>query len=237
MSRSRDRRKSDGDRVGRAEQKQNTRRALLDAALRLLAHQSFDSLSLREVTREVGIVPTAFYRHFSNMEELGLVLVDESFRTMRRLVRAAREEPLPQDQLIRRSVEAFTAYVRAHRTYFQFIARERFGGVDAIRAAIRNEIRLFVSELATDLARSPLLETWSTQDLQMLASLIVGAMTSVVEQLVDVPSRSAEMEADIIRVAKNQLRLITLGIPLWRVSRGESEPPPPASGDGLDPQP
>jgi AcrR family transcriptional regulator len=229
-------RRSEGDRVARAEQKQNTRRALLDAALRLLAHQSFDSLSLREVTREVGIVPTAFYRHFSTMEELGLVLVDESFRTMRRLVRAVREEPLPQDQLIRRSVQAFTAYVRAHRSYFQFVARERFGGVDAIRGAIRNEIRLFVSELATDLARLPPLEAWSTQDLQMLASLIVGAMTSVVEQLVDLPSRSADAEADIIRVAERQLRLIVLGVPHFRGARREAEPPA-SLGDGLDAEP
>jgi AcrR family transcriptional regulator len=232
MSRHRGHR-SEGDRVARAEQKQNTRRALLDAALRLLAHQSFDSLSLREVTREVGIVPTAFYRHFSTMEELGLVLVDESFRTMRRLVRAVREEPLPQDQLIRRSVEAFTAYVRAHRSYFQFIARERFGGVDAIRGAIRHEIRLFVSELATDLARLPPLEAWSTQDLQMLASLIVGAMTSVVEQLVDLPSRSPDAEADIIRVAEKQLRLIVLGVPHFRVARREAG----ALKDGLDAEP
>jgi AcrR family transcriptional regulator len=214
----------EGERLARAEQKHNTRRALLDTALRLLAHQSFDSLSLREVTREVGIVPTAFYRHFANMEELGLVLVDESFRTMRRLVRAAREAPLPRDQAIRQSVEAFTAYVRAHRPYFQFVARERFGGVEAIRGAIRAEIRLFVSELATDLARWPVLEAWPTQDLQILASLIVGAMTSTVEQLLELPPRSVEMEEEVIRTAEKQLRLIILGIPHWRFER--PEPPP-----------
>src|SRR5439155_23497205 len=65
----------------RQERKRRTRQALLDAALELLKEQSFSSLSLRQVTRAAGIVPTAFYRHFDDMEELGLALIDESFRT------------------------------------------------------------------------------------------------------------------------------------------------------------
>ena len=66
-----------GNGATRQERKQRTRRALLDAALGLLEGQSFSSLSLRQVTGVAGIVPTAFYRHFDNMEELGLVLIDE----------------------------------------------------------------------------------------------------------------------------------------------------------------
>ena len=62
------------------------------AALLLLKDTSFGSLSLREVTREAGVVPTAFYRHFANMEELGLALVDESFRTLRADDPSARAE-------------------------------------------------------------------------------------------------------------------------------------------------
>ena len=49
-----------------------TRRAIVAAALHLLAERSFSGLSLREVTREAGIVPAAFYRHFDSMEALGL---------------------------------------------------------------------------------------------------------------------------------------------------------------------
>ena len=77
----------------RQERKQRTRQDLLGAALRLLEDQSFSSLSLREVTREAGVVPTAFYRHFENMEELGLALIEEAFRTLREMIRAAREDP------------------------------------------------------------------------------------------------------------------------------------------------
>ena len=45
--------------VSRQERKLRTRQALLDAALELLADRGFASLSLREVTKQAGIVPTA----------------------------------------------------------------------------------------------------------------------------------------------------------------------------------
>ena len=62
----------------RDERKQQSRQALLDAALRLsTSGRSFSSISLREVAREVGLVPTAFYRHFQDMDHLGQELLDQ----------------------------------------------------------------------------------------------------------------------------------------------------------------
>jgi AcrR family transcriptional regulator len=204
----------------REEKKQRTRQALLDAALGLLeGEHSFASLSLREVTRAAGIVPTAFYRHFRDMDELGLALVEESFRTLRQLMRAARSAPLPTQQLIRRSVETFVAYVRANRRHLQFVVRERAGGRSAVRGAIRAEIRLFVSELATDLGRFPVLAAWSTEDLQMMASLLVAAMVNGMLEVLD-PPPSCPGEADLIRVLEKQLRLVVLGASQWRSTRG-----------------
>ena len=60
----------------RGERKERTRRAILDAALELSEEQTFAALSLRQVAREVGIVPTAFYRHFASLDDLGLALVE-----------------------------------------------------------------------------------------------------------------------------------------------------------------
>lgn len=200
----------------RQERKQRTRRALLDAALELLEEQSFSSLSLRQVTRAAGIVPTAFYRHFDSMEELGLALIDESFRTLRAMIRDARADPRTYEHVIRNSVEILVREVHEHDTHFRFIGRERFGGVAALRHAIRGEIRLFASELATDLARFPYLERWTTEDLQLLAGLIVNAMVSTAEAILDAPPEDPAAEAEIIRTAERQLRLIMLGVPHWR---------------------
>ncbi len=200
----------------RQERKRRTRQALLDAALALLGEQSFSSLSLRQVTRAAGVVPTAFYRHFNDMEELGLALIDESFRTLRAMIRAARADPRTYEHAIRNSVKILTSYVHEHDTHFQFIARERFGGVASLRHAIRREIHLFASDLATDLARFPGLESWSGEDLQLLAGLTVNAMVATAEAILDAPPHDPLAEAEIVLTSERQLRMILLGVPQWR---------------------
>ena len=210
------------DGATRRERKLRTRQALLDAALVLLEEQSFSSLSLRQVTRTAGIVPTAFYRHFEDMQELGLALIDESFRTLRAMLRAARADPRTRDHMIRNSVELLVGYVHEHEAHFRFIARERFGGVAALRQAIRVEIRLFASDLATDLARLPYLDRWSSEDLRLLAGLMVNTMVATAEAILDAPPKDPTAEAEIVATARRQLRMITLGVPQWRSSSGAS---------------
>ena len=62
----------------RGERKGRTRRAILDAALRLSGDTTLAAVSLRQVAKEVGIVPTAFYRHFASIDELGLAPLHEA---------------------------------------------------------------------------------------------------------------------------------------------------------------
>src|SRR5580693_9626522 len=88
----------------RDEHKELTRQALLRAALKLLSRNSFDSISLREVTREAGITPTAFYRHFDDMDELGLVLVEESFQSLGEMLKDARSRGPFDGDTIKRSL-------------------------------------------------------------------------------------------------------------------------------------
>lgn len=206
----------------RSVQKQRTRVALLQAALRLLETKSFSSLSLREVTREAGVVPTAFYRHFRDMEELGLALVEESFGALRLMLREARTGAGAADgavdggSMVTRSVDILVRHVRRHRLHFRFVARERFSGVAVLRQAVRRELRLFVSELATDFARLPAFDAWSTEDLSLVAELVVNAMVSTVESILDAPPDRPEAEAEVIARARKQLILVLLGVPHWR---------------------
>lgn len=204
----------------RDEKKSRTRRALLDASLeRLSGDQSFSSLSLREVTKDAGVVPAAFYRHFPTMEALGLVLVDESFATLRRLMREVRADELPTGHLIRASVDTFLGYVREHEQHFRFIAKERYGGSSTLRLAIRQEVRLFTSELATDLARVSGLSRVSTPDLLLIAGLIVQTVIGATELTLDTrPDDEAELAA-IADDASRQLQMVLLGAAAWHSNR------------------
>ena len=202
----------------RAERKQRTREALLAASLSLLEDRAFGSLSLREVTRAAGIAPAGFYRHFQDMDELAFALIDESFRRLRQMLRSAREDRTSYEDAIRTSVAVLARHVQANLAYFRFIARERSSGVPSVRRAIRGEIRLFTSELATDLARFPVMCAWSSQDLQMISALMVDAMVATVEELLEVPADDLLGTEEVLRTAEHQLRLIVLAVPHWRSS-------------------
>lgn len=201
----------------RESRKAETRDALLAAALELLAgERSFTSLSLREVTKRAGVVPAAFYRHFPDMESLGLALVEHSFRTLQSLMRDARRSSARPDQLVQRSVETYMAYVRDHIPHFRFIAKERFSGTTSVRIAIRNEIRLFASDLAIDLSRFAPPERIGGEDLRMIAGLIINTMAAVTELLLDLASGDRLGEEELVTLATKQVRLIVLGASLWQ---------------------
>ena len=196
----------------RGERKERTRRAILDAALRLSEQTGLGGLSLRQVAKEVGIVPTAFYRHFASIDELGLALVEESFSSLRAMIRDVRRGNPSIEEVVDRSVEVLDEHVRGQRAHFSFIARERSGGSAVVRNAVRHEFALFERELATDLARLPM-EHWSAEDLQVLSRLIVVAMIGVAEEILEAPERE---RAAITRRARTQLLIVVVGAQNWR---------------------
>jgi AcrR family transcriptional regulator len=195
--------------------KERTRRAILDAALDQLGSTSFDSISLRQLAKAVGIVPTGFYRHFLTLDELGLALVDESFATLRGLIREVRAGNPAPEELIDRSVDVLAAQLVAHTTHFRFISRERHGGSATLRDAIRHELTLFERELATDLARMPGLEAWGAADLHVLASLFIDLMVSAAAELVSPSADAPAVRRDLVENLRNQARMIVVGAAGW----------------------
>lgn len=199
----------------RTERKERTRRAILDAALVLTEQSSLSALSLRHVAREVGIAPTAFYRHFVSAEDLGLALVDESFSSLRRMIRDVRSAAPSVGGVIGRSVDVLVERVRSDPAHFGFISRERVGGVSEVRAAIRHELDLFEAEIATDFARLPGAVHWSNDDLRISANLIVTAMVAAVDRLLQGP-RTGAFEREVARTTTTQLRMLSIGAIQWR---------------------
>lgn len=202
----------------RGERKERTRRAILDAALRLSESSSLAALSLRQVAKEVGVVPTAFYRHFDSLDALGLELVDESFVSLRAMLRDVRRSDPALDDIIDSSVQILDEHVKRQRAHFGFIARERTAGPAPVRQAIRHEIQLCERELAADLTRLPGIEVWSAEDLRVLSNLIVMAMVATAENILAAGGRP-DAEKQATEQARVQLRIVLFGAVNWRSKR------------------
>ena len=207
----------------RDERKQQTRQTLLDAALKLMSDgRSFVSISLREVTREAGVVPTAFYRHFRDMDELGLALVDEVCLSLRRLLREERQKAHgTSDLAIQSAVMMFLLYVRQEARYFDFLARERLSGSAKIREAIQREINHFATDLTTDFRLFPNMQNLPTDDLNMIANLVVNTAINWCGEILSLPAEQVRLQYELSMRAVKQLRLIFVGAVHWRSDKGE----------------
>ncbi|MFF5159725.1 TetR family transcriptional regulator [Streptomyces sp. NPDC000348] len=201
----------------RQAQKQKTRRALLDAALELLEEQSLSSLGLREVTRVVGVAPTAFYRHFRSVEDLGVTLVEEALGSLHPMIRTIVSTTGDGEERIARAVELIAGHVDAHPAHVRFIARERHGGVQPVREAIRDQLALFTVEVAEALAEDPVSAGWDEEDLTMLAQVYVDQMLGTASLFLEAQVRGAGAEARerVFRMAARRLRLIGIGRAHW----------------------
>lgn len=198
--------------LSRSARKDLTRANLLQAALTLMGEgRSFTSLGLREIAREAGVVPNAFYRHFRNTDELGLMLVEEVGITLRRLLREARKmDEAPRDML-QRSVSVYLDYVKLNRLQFLFISSERSGGSRILRLAIRHEVTHFTTEMAQDFRSHGLYAHLPTASLQMVCGMIVMTMLAAATDILDLPPDQALLEAEMLANLVQQLNIILLG--------------------------
>ncbi|MEU9589719.1 TetR family transcriptional regulator [Streptomyces sp. NPDC048219] len=199
----------------RQAQKQKTRQALLDAALALLEEQSLSSLGLREVTRAVGVAPTAFYRHFRSTADLGVALVEEALGSLHPMIRTTVSPAEDSDERIARAVELIAGHVAAHPAHVRFIARERHGGVQPVREAIRDQLARFAEEVQAELAKDPQSAGWHDDDLLMLAGLYVDQMLITASLFLETLEAPEEERRNVAAVANRRMRLISIGRRHW----------------------
>ncbi len=202
----------------RAQQKERTRRALIEAAFnQLTAERSFSNLSLREVAREAGIAPTSFYRHFRDMDELGLTMVDEGGLTLRQLMRQARLRIASRGgSVIRTSVQTFMEFIEHNPNVFRLLLRERSGTSLAVRQAVQREIQHFIAELADELQKK---SGFSLQDAQAQAEAMVILVFNAGAEALD---QEAEARAALAERIVFQLRMIVRGAEFYSRGRDTS---------------
>lgn len=185
----------------RDERKQQTRQALLDAALTLsTAGRSFSIISLREVAREAGLVPTAFYRHFVDMDALGVDLVDQVCVVLHQLLKRLRESyGVEADSHTRLSIEHFFYSVESARQHWGFLVGERWGGSAVVRDAIAKEIQFFIDDLTRDMQRLPTFQHLEAVDVQITAEILINLAFAWAMTWLNLPNRHDQRDLDMQR--------------------------------------
>lgn len=171
----------------RVEQKSKTRSELIASALKLSSQKGFAALSLREVAADAGISPAAFYRHFRDMEELGLVMLDEVGLSLRRLLRDARKKLEPGPDAVKGSVGAFLKFVNENGNLFRLLLGERQGASPTFRKAIHSEMDRFVSEMTVDLERTHQELKMPLRNPALTAEAIVVVVFTLGAEALDIP--------------------------------------------------
>ncbi|WP_204800634.1 TetR family transcriptional regulator [Mycobacterium riyadhense] len=206
------------------ERREQTRRALIAAVLDLTTSgAAFDGLSLRQVTQGARVAPSAFYRYFSSMDDLGLAVVEECFRRLRSPLAGASsvDNSASPGSIVKKGVRMLCEYVTQDHRHLAFVARQRAAGNPVLRRAVRQEIRLLTSQMATFLARFDPLNRWSVRDVEMLASLIVVTLTSGIDSMLEIltSDRSDPNSPELQGVAvglQRQVFFILGAVPAWR---------------------
>lgn len=131
-----------------------SRAEIINAALKLLGpHRSVSSLSLREVAREAGIAPNSFYRHFRDIDELAIALIEQAGSALRNIIGTARQRASRERSVVQSSMEVFMEQLRLEQGYLRLLLREGKVGSLAFKQAVEQQLCFFETELQTDLVR------------------------------------------------------------------------------------
>ncbi|MEU1208778.1 TetR/AcrR family transcriptional regulator [Nocardia sp. NPDC005825] len=197
---------------------------MIDAALKLTEDgSSFDALSLRQMAQVAGVAPSAFYRYFQSLDDLGLAIVEESFRRLRAiLVDMTDANPTSLTEVISTGISALRAVVTLDSAHLGFIARQRAASHPILRREIRAQIRLQTSQMATYLARFEPISSWRVRDVEMLANLLMSTVVNGVDSMLEALSLSLEAEAtereldNVTTALERQILYLFIGVPGWR---------------------
>ncbi|MCA9525544.1 MAG: TetR/AcrR family transcriptional regulator [Myxococcales bacterium] len=136
------------------------RRALLDAAVRHIATDGVDALSLRALARDVGVTHAAPYRHFESKGHLLAAIAEEGFQILNTMVGPIFGGGGDLRQAFRESGAIYVRFAVEHPGYFKVMygpTRLTAGYAEGLDSAGPQELakyEMLVAPLCTD-GRSP----------------------------------------------------------------------------------
>ncbi|WP_109441670.1 HTH-type transcriptional repressor FabR [Acinetobacter haemolyticus] len=186
-----------------------TKEELFQATLNLIGPQkSIASLSLREIAREAGIAPNSFYRHFKDIDELAIALIDRAGLVLRKIIREARLKAVLQQSIIRSSVEVFIQQLDADEGNLSLLLRESYTGSTSYKAAVDRQLNFFQQELQEDLIRLEQLNNSKMSHADIAAKAITQLVFNMGAKVLDLP---VEQRTEVAEQTMIMIRMILQG--------------------------
>jgi AcrR family transcriptional regulator len=176
-------------------------RALIDAALHLIANQGIEALTLREVAQQVGVSRMAPYRHFADKSALLAAVAEEGFRILKQqLDQTAQTQTDPLEKLQAIGV-TYVRYAVNHAAHYRVMFGTKIADKQSYPALLqvaRDTFDVLVQTLVqcqqSGLARS----ANPTQQAQIAWSLVHGlSMLAIDGQLAATGCSSPEELATV----------------------------------------
>lgn len=182
---------------------------IISAALKLVGpHRSVSTLSLREVAREAGVAPNSFYRHFHDMDELAIALIELAGTSLRKIIGEARHRATSERSVVRSSVEAFMEQLDADDKLLHMFLREGTAGSDAYKEAVEKQLRQFEEELQQDLVRLAAHNRTGLYDPALTAKAITRLVVAIGASAMDLPK---DKRAEVTEQLTIMVRMIVVG--------------------------
>lgn len=173
-----------------------TKEELFQATLNLIGpEKSISALSLREVAREAGIAPNSFYRHFKDIDELAIELINRAGVVLRQIIREARLKASKQESIIRTSVEVFLQQLDADDGNLSLLLREGYTGSISYKRAVEQQLSFFQQELQEDLIRLERLNHNKLFHPDLVAKAITQLVFNMGAKAIDLPRHERDLVA------------------------------------------
>jgi AcrR family transcriptional regulator len=205
------------------------KRQLMAAALRLSSSsRSLCSIGLRELAREAGLNPNTFYRHFRDVDDLGMTLIEDIATQLRQPLRDLRREAAARAvrvgtedvpllfgidmqrgrRVTHETVQLFFDFVDQHPTVFLIGVRELHGSSPLLRQALVKVMGEFAEDMALDILEFKLLPS-NLEDAQVrqISQLVSHGLFGQVLDYLAQPERQAGIRA----LAEEQIILLFTG--------------------------
>lgn len=107
-------------------------RALVEAAIELISKGNSEQITLREVSRRVGVNHRAVYRHFKDLTALLAAVAEQGYRQLLETLRAALESARrsPPDKRMEAMATAYVGFAIDHSAHYRIMFGRRLNEDD-----------------------------------------------------------------------------------------------------------